>query len=279
MAGTAVNIVRLNALLEEFRLLTNVRISFWNAAGQRCASSGPDEDSPFCSCLRRIPSLDAACRASDAEGIRMARETNALYVFTCHAGLQEYVYPVMESGRLIGFFMIGQVYMPEVYGDIVGERQAQWEKDGLTKDALRALLKRLPVMTHEKMMAAAHMLEALAGYVYIKGLVRAHEPPLVEKLGTYIEDNISGKLTLDGIAAALSVSRSTLCHTVRDERGLSVIEWINRRRVELVRRRLDEGVSLGKAAKDAGFSSASYCARVFKQVLGHAPASISDQKE
>lgn len=278
MAGTAINIRKLNALLEEFRLLTNVRISFWNAAGQRCASSGPDDDSRFCAMLRRNPELDEACRVCDAEGIRSARETGRLCVFTCHAGLHEYVYPVVESERLIGFFMIGQVNMPDVYGDIILERQAQWAKSGLDAEELRILLQQLPVMTHEKMLAAAHMLEVLAGYIYIKGLVRRQEPPLCEKLKLYISENLSEKLTLDGIASALNVSRSTLCHTVRRELDLSVVELIKRQRVEKAAQRLRDGVPLSVAAREAGFSSSGYCTRVFKQILGTSPSAITKKE-
>ena len=85
---------------------------------------------------------------------------------------------------------------------------------------------------------------------------------------TYVRSNLARPMTLDSIAAALNVSRSTLCHTVRNEMNTSMIELIRRMRVEKV-------VSLQAAALEAGFSSSSYCSRVFKQVLGAAPGAFA----
>ena len=82
-------------------------------------------------------------------------------------------------------------------------------------------------------------------------------------------------MTLDSIAAALNVSRSTLCHTVRSEMNTSMIELIRRMRVEKVAALLQDGWTLQAAALEAGFSSSSYCSRVFKQVLGAAPGAFA----
>lgn len=277
MATTAVNIHKLSKLLKEFHLLTQVRISFWDTTGRRCVISGSEADSPFCSRLRSCPKLNEACERCDREGLRAAQETGALHVFTCHAGLHEYVYPVVESGRMIGFFMIGQVYMPEVYGDIVEEHAAQWSRYGIGADEMRGLLNCLPVMTHEKMLAAAHMLEVLAGYVYIKGLVHSLEPTLCEKLEAYVSKNLDRQISLDEIAAALYVSRSTLCHKVRKERNMSVVELIQNMRVKKVIELMRGGLSPNAAASEAGFSSFAYCVRVFKRTLGVAPSAFIEE--
>lgn len=267
MSGTAVNIKKLCRLLDEFHLLTNVRISFWNAEGRHVAGNSGG-NSAFCTRLRAHAQLDAACVQCDMQGIRGAREAGGLHVFCCHAGLHEYVYPVTEGGRLLGYFMIGQVNMPEVYGDVVGERRELYARCGLDEEELRALLARLPVMTHEKMLAAGHMLEALAGYVYMKGLVSIQEQPLCAKLTAYIDKNLHRPLALDDIAAELNVSRSTLCHTVRAEIGESVISLVRRMRAQRAAALLREGNSLAAAAQAAGFSTANYCARVLRKVLG-----------
>lgn len=272
MPGTVVNIQKLNALLDEFHLLTDVRISFWNAAGQHMAANRGG-NSAFCARLREHAELDAECRRCDMQGICGARDKGGLYVFTCHAGLHEYVYPVTEGGRLIGYFMIGQVNMPELYGDIIGQRRDMYRRYGLDEDEMRALLGQLPVMTHEKMLAAGHMLEALAGYIYMKGLVRIYEPPLCEKLKQYVRANLTKPLTLDGIAAQLSVSRSTLCHTVRREMNESVVSLINRMRVERAAELLRAGMGMTDAAQQAGFATAGYCARVMRK-MGIAPGDI-----
>lgn len=273
MAGTNVNIQKLNRLLNEFHLLTNVRISFWNTSGQHMAAN-EGGNSDFCTKIREIPALDQACRECDCAGICAAREKGGLHVFTCHAGLHEYVYPVEIGERLLGYFMIGQVNMPEVYGDIISEKKQMLMAHGLDEGEMRRLLNRLPVMTHEKMLAAAHMLEALAGYIYMKGLVRLNEPPLCEKLISYIKENISRPMSIDEIAAQLNVSRSTLCHTVRRDMNESVVQVMQRLRAERAAELLREGKGLSDAAHEAGFSSPGYLTRVMKKVMGVAPKTI-----
>ena len=99
------------------------------------------------------------------------------------------------------------------------------------------------------------MLDALAKYVYIQGMIRRTEPPLCKKIMTYVRINLARPMTLDSIAAALNVSRSTLCHTVRNEMNTSMIELIRRMRVEKVVSLLQDGWTLQAAALEAGFSS------------------------
>jgi len=278
MPSTRVDGKRLSGLLDEFHLLTSVRISFWDDSGRHMAANRGG-NSAFCAKIREIPELDAACRECDRAGIACAREKGGLHVFTCHAGLHEYVYPVQMSGRLIGYFMIGQVNMPDVYGDIVSEKRDMLLENGLDEGEMRRLLSLLPVMTHEKMLAAAHMLEALAGYIYMNGLVRMQERPLCEKLQEYIDENLSRPLALDEIAAHLKVSRSLLCHTVRRERNESVVSMIQRRRSEKAALLIREGCSLSEAAQKAGFSTPAYMKRVMKKTMGITPAAIRNGDE
>lgn len=271
MAGTAIDYRKLVKLLEDFQLLTGIRISFWNAAGKKCAVSGREDDSPFCSALRTVPRLDAECRRCDAIAMQTAQSTARLHVFRCHAGLQEYVYPAIQSGRLIGFFMMGQVHLPDSCGDIVETHRARWQALGLDVARLQRLYEALPVLTHEKMLAAAHMLEALAGYVYMNGLVRRLESPLSERISEYIRGNLKRRITIDDVAAELNVSRSTICHTIRAEMDTSVVALTKLYRVEKTAALMLTGAQLSEAAREAGFSSASYCVRVFKQVRGMSP--------
>lgn len=275
MAGMTIDKQKLQELLRDFRTLTGICISFWYRGEEWSVIGDTVYASPFCSMLRQNDDLRHECEYCDARGLNHARETGEVCRLVCHAGLHEYTYPVLESGRTIGYFMIGQVRISGEEGGLTPEILEKWRSLGMDADEMQRLYQQLPVMTSEKMLSACHMLDALAKYVYIQGLIRRTEPPLCKKIKTYVRSNLSRPMTLDSIAAALNVSRSTLCHTVRSEMNTSMIELIRRMRVEKVAALLQDGWTLQAAALEAGFSSSSYCSRVFKQVLGAAPGAFA----
>ena len=275
MAGMSIDRQKLQELLRDFRTLTGICISFWYHGDEWSVIGDTVYVSPFCALLRQNETLRHDCEYCDAHGLNHARETGEVCRLVCHAGLHEYTYPVQEAGRTLGYFMIGQVRLPDDGGGLSSEMVERWRALGMDVQEMQRLYHQLPVMTSEKMLSACHMLDALAKYVYIQGMIRRTEPPLCKKIMTYVRSNLARPMTLDSIAAALNVSRSTLCHTVRSEMNTSMIELIRRMRVEKVVSLLQDGWTLQAAALEAGFSSSSYCSRVFKQVLGAAPGAFA----
>lgn len=275
MAGMSIDRQKLQELLRDFRTLTGICISFWYHGDEWSVIGDTVYVSPFCALLRQNETLRHDCEYCDARGLNHARETGEVCRLVCHAGLHEYTYPVQEAGRTLGYFMIGQVRLPDDGGGLSSEMVERWRALGMDVQEMQRLYHQLPVMTSEKMLSACHMLGALAKYVYIQGMIRRTEPPLCKKIMTYVRSNLARPMTLDSIAAALNVSRSTLCHTVRSEMNTSMIELIRRMRVEKVVSLLQDGWTLQAAALEAGFSSSSYCSRVFKQVLGAAPGAFA----
>lgn len=275
MAGMSIDRQKLQELLRDFRTLTGICISFWYHGDEWSVIGDTVYVSPFCALLRQNETLRHDCEYCDARGLNHARETGEVCRLVCHAGLHEYTYPVQEAGRTLGYFMIGQVRLPDDGGGLSSEMVERWRALGMDVQEMQRLYHQLPVMTSEKMLSACHMLDALAKYVYIQGMIRRTEPPLCKKIMSYVRSNLARPMTLDSIAAALNVSRSTLCHTVRSEMNTSMIELIRRMRVEKVVSLLQDGWTLQAAALEAGFSSSSYCSRVFKQVLGAAPGAFA----
>ena len=275
MAGMSIDRQKLQELLRDFRTLTGICISFWYHGDEWSVIGDTVYVSPFCALLRQNETLRHDCEYCDARGLNHARETGEVCRLVCHAGLHEYTYPVQEAGRTLGYFMIGQVRLPDDGGGLSSEMVERWRALGMDVQEMQRLYHQLPVMTSEKMLSACHMLGALAKYVYIQGMIRRTEPPLCKKIMSYVRSNLARPMTLDSIAAALNVSRSTLCHTVRSEMNTSMIELIRRMRVEKVVSLLQDGWTLQAAALEAGFSSSSYCSRVFKQVLGAAPGAFA----
>ena len=142
---------------------------------------------------------------------------------------------------------------------------------GLNLGELKKAYSRLPQLSASQLDSAARMVEALAVYSYLQGLVRQCDLPLVDRVNQYILSHLSQPIRLDHVALALGVSRSTICHTMRAEKDQTFVEYCNRRKAQVAVRLVKEGKSLSEAAHMVGFSSSGYLTRICRKYLGTSP--------
>ena len=88
-------------------------------------------------------------------------------------GLTECVAPIMQQGQCIGFIMLGQTASgrKETFEKI----RARIRAYGLNEQRARELYSGIPCSPPEKVKAAVSILDACAGYLYLRKLVSAGE--------------------------------------------------------------------------------------------------------
>ena len=85
----------------------------------------------------------------------------------------------------------------------------------------------------------------------------------------YVDEHMNDKISLQELAEMSSMSTAVFCRKFKERTGATLVEYLNERRIELVKRYLtDERLSLEEIAEKTGFSSANYMVRVFKKVTG-----------
>jgi AraC-like DNA-binding protein len=90
----------------------------------------------------------------------------------------------------------------------------------------------------------------------------------------FIKLQFAGKVTLDSLAMVSGTSKAHLCRLFRRETGVTVIQYLNRHRVEEAKRILDAGAaSVTDAAVAVGFDDPDYFAKVFRRLEGIPPSS------
>ncbi len=94
---------------------------------------------------------------------------------------------------------------------------------------------------------------------------------LVDKAKDLIEEKLSDRLDVPGIAAVLNVSERTLRRHFQQELGTSVIDYINDRRLELAQRYLSLHVGVTDIAKMVGFETSGQLSRLFQKRQGELP--------
>ena len=94
---------------------------------------------------------------------------------------------------------------------------------------------------------------------------------LIDNIKTYIQKNLSTKLSLPIIAQEVSYSVSSLKRIFRDIEGCSIHDYILAQRIEYAKELLRSDLSITKIATMVGFGTISYFTSVFTQATGMSP--------
>lgn len=115
---------------------------------------------------------------------------------------------------------------------------------------------------------------ALAGAGHLAGVgYGAGQRALGRKVRAVLDDRFRDDLTLSGVAEAVGASVSHVQRSFRAEAGVSVVEYVQRRRVELAAELLrSTDSSVTEVGITAGFGNPSYFGRVFARMMGVTPS-------
>lgn len=95
----------------------------------------------------------------------------------------------------------------------------------------------------------------------------------------YLDSNFAESITLDRLASLAHMSKYYLVHAFTRYTGLSPINYLNARRIEISRELLaTTDHSVAQIASLSGFSSQSYFAQVFKREVGKTPAQYRKER-
>jgi AraC family transcriptional regulator len=94
----------------------------------------------------------------------------------------------------------------------------------------------------------------------------------LKRLHAYIDEHLDQQLSIDQLAAVVSMSPSHLKLQFKRATGMAVHEYVIRQRVERAKSLLSHSdMSIGLVALEAGFAHQSHLARAMRRVLGVTP--------
>lgn len=99
----------------------------------------------------------------------------------------------------------------------------------------------------------------------------SYENKLILKAGNYIEENLSNKLTVDDIASHVSLSSSRLHHVFKYETGISILKYINKKRLAKAKELLKTGDPIINIYHKCGFQDYTSFFRAFKKEYNITP--------
>ena len=100
--------------------------------------------------------------------------------------------------------------------------------------------------------------------------------PLVSKIISYINDNLTKKITLEKLAAAMFLSVSTVCHVFKKEMNITVKQYILQKKLSYAEELMRSGHTAILASQTIGYYNYVNFYNAYKKLFGKAP-SISER--
>ena len=156
----------------------------------------------------------------------------------------------------------------------------KWEKINLKMkkicqdlDKLKAAYFKTSIMKMENVKACAHILQALAAYVWQENYIRTQIEPLSESVKKYIVNNLNKQLRLQTIAQRFGIGKTTLCKYIKKDCDVTPNELIRHTRIEYAKQLLQITLKpIYEIAELAGIPDFNYFTKVFKEETGVSPS-------
>jgi AraC-like DNA-binding protein len=262
----------LRSLLDLAWRLFGVNPALVSPDGQRVIVFEAEHRSqPFCAALAEHPAGRALCAMCDQGRFLEARRSALALRYRCHAGLREFIVPVIRNGQTVALLQCGQVHDRRPTAAEWRVARQDLVQAGIDSGPLYDLFRQNRVLGQNRQEDLLNLLELIANR-----LAHADEQRLLEEPGrirmqlgravTFIEVHLGERLTLPVIARAAGLSTRSLVRLFRTEVGTSVVEFILRRRITRacdLLRRTDH--TCAEIAFEVGFGSVQHFNRIFRR--------------
>ena len=263
---------KLDGLLSDFYIVSGMEISvisrdFHSVAIRR--SGGRN----FCSLLHRAEGMIDKCKASDVEHLATVGESGTPHVYTCHAGICEAIVPIVSGDGIVGYLFASMGINTDETSDAEILERVKASAPKLDVETAREMISKMKHLTRREIDAYVGMLLLLAEHIGNDDSLLLGNESIGRQIKYYVKKNLTRKLTLSDIAWNLHCSTVTLTEHFKAEFGITVIEYVTKKRMELAEKLLittDE--PLREIATMTGYSDVEYFSRTFKRYHGTSPA-------
>ena len=106
----------------------------------------------------------------------------------------------------------------------------------------------------------------------VSSIKKAEENPIIKKVCTYVDDNLSHDISLETAAEFAGVSSFYLSKLFKEEKGETFINFISDKRLEKSRQLLEQTeLSIKEITAEVGYNDQNYFSRIFKNKYGLSP--------
>ncbi len=238
--------------------------SFRTVTSKRCLPGN------LCTLIHRAPICLDMCRASDKERFALASESREPLIYICPFGMTKTHIPIMKNEEKLGY-----IFCP--MGFVDGD-DTQIAKDilriapSLSYEEVLKEIRTMPHLSREDFRAYHAILTLIAEEIARSNLFEDSPPSVARQTKDYIRTHLSDKITLADLSWHLHCSTVTITEHFRKEFGITVMEYVLKKRMENAEKLLREtDQSIKEVALLSGFSDVEYFSRCFKKMHGCPP--------
>lgn len=260
---------KLTELMKDFHTLSGIRLVIFDRELEKVCSV-PERECDFCTLMKSDPVSKKLCRACDEKGCRQSREQGGLYIYTCHAGLTEAVFPLRYGGVTFGYIMFGQLI--DSGGKTTKEQISSYASAFFEKTA--PAVEKLTVKDPEQILAAAKLMETCACYLWVSEMISGDDGDLAFRIADYIDKNLAQSLSVDSLCDFFRISRRKLYSLSEELFGMPPAAYIRRRRIEKATQLLSSGHTVCAASEAVGIADYNYFSKLYRRQTGNLPGNV-----
>ena len=266
------NTEQLKSICDDIYTITGIKASIYDA-NMRCLYGHPYTMSRFCRCVRKNPTLTAACYDCDRAGFARCRQTGEVVIYRCHMGLTEAVAPIMDNNAVIGYLLFGQI----LSGDALPQVKEAIQKGSIAEKAeLLEALEEMEPAEERIIGASARLMSMCTSYIKLRDLLRIRKEGIAVQIDGFIGRNLKNtELSIPMLCREFGISRGSLYTLSKNEFGMGITEYIRKVRIRealnLLRR---TDLPVFRIAEEVGIPDPNYLARLIKQTTGMTPKKL-----
>lgn len=259
-------------LIDAFARSFPAKITLFSASMEELSVALGNPGSPYCRVVRERLGLVQLCKDMDRSMCSRSVGVEGVTRYRCHGGLVEAILPVKIDGRIIGYFMLGQFRDGGAVDDSIWEHA---KKQGLDVSFIKDAFDAVPLFSPESTESMMELFTMLVRFIVSQRYVAAPQGVLLNRIETWIQDNIQEAFRLDHMARDLAKSPSSLSHTVKEKAGMSLGGLVALRKVEAFEEeiKLHPEWGIKEGADYLGYEDPLYFSRVYRKVRGQSPRS------
>jgi AraC-like DNA-binding protein/ligand-binding sensor protein len=233
----------------------------------------------FC---EKLNLCNSACRACVDVNKRLMEEVAINGPTTCHcfSGMSSTAVPVRNGGMLIGVLRTGQVFHkvpePQTF-ETVAKTLSRQGLSGADVKALRDAYFQTRVVEPERYQSMVTLLTNFGAQLSTHAeklaiITDGSEPAAVARARKFIDNTLADPLPLALVARHAGLSESHFCRVFKESTGLTLTDYVNRRRIEWAKKELlKPETRVSEIAFHIGYQSLSQFNRSFARFTGNSP--------
>lgn len=180
-------------------------------------------------------------------------------------------------------FLFDQSFIPEeIQADFMQKAQTY---PVVRQDSLKPVLTQiLQTFQEEEGVKYAPLLESLLVQIFYihtyKDIPHTAQQvnPTLQGITEYIHRHICEKISLDDIAGALFLSKSTVCHLFKEQMNISVKQYILQKKMTYAAKLIQSGMQVSEAAHCVGYDNYTNFYKIYCKVFQTTPTGFKHNK-